>query len=129
MKLILRLAGMLGMVATLGFATTWSGALVDAKCYAAFQGNSRSTLYYVDRDTSWMIGYCAPRVKTQSFELVPVSGASFPLDSHGNAQASGIVRKVGKKRLIVVQVAGVRKGKKDVAVSSVKVVKVLPRPY
>jgi hypothetical protein len=129
MKLIIRLAGMLGLVATLGFATTWSGSLVDAKCYAAMVGNTRSSMSYVDRDTSWEIGYCAPRFKTKSFELVPVSGASFPLDSHGNAQASAIVRKIGKKRLIVVQVAGIRKGKKDVAVSTVKVVRVLPRPY
>jgi hypothetical protein len=128
MKLILRLAGIFGMVATLGFATTWSGSLVDARCYAGFQGSKKSAMHYVDRDTSWVIGYCAPRVRTSSFVVVPVDGGTFPLDSHGNKQASAIVRKVGRRRLILVQVAGVKKGN-NVAVSTVKLARVFPRPY
>jgi hypothetical protein len=52
MKLILRLAGIIGMVATLGFATTWSGSLVDGRCYAGFQGSKKSAMHYVDRNTS-----------------------------------------------------------------------------
>jgi hypothetical protein len=128
MKLILRLTGMLGLVATLGFATSWSGSLVDARCYAGFQGSKTSAMHYVDRNTSWVIGYCAPRVRTSSFVVVPVDGGTFPLDSNGNAQASKIVRKIGRKRLILVQVAGVRK-RNNVTVNTVKLVRAFPRPY
>jgi hypothetical protein len=129
MKSIIRVAGLLTMFATfatLGSATTWYGSLVDARCYAAFRGNVRSSLMYVDRDTAWMIRYCAPRFKTSSFAVVPIDGRTFPLDKQGNAQASGLVRKIGRRRVMMVQVAGVRKGK-DIAVSSVKVTRVLPR--
>jgi hypothetical protein len=73
-----------------------------------------------------MIRYCAPRYKTSSFAVVPIDGGTFPLDKQGNAQASGLVRKVGRRRVMIVQVAGVRKGK-DIAVSTVKVTRVLPR--
>jgi hypothetical protein len=124
MKLIIRLAGLLGLAGTLGFAATWSGVLVDAKCYADMQGNGRSSLYYVDRDTNWIVRYCAPRFKTARFEVVPVDGSSFLLDSNGNSQASALVRKVGKKRLLVVQVAGVKSGR-DIKVNTVKLIRVL----
>jgi hypothetical protein len=126
MKLIIRLAGLLSLAGTLSFATTWSGVLVDARCYASMQGNTRSTLFYVDRDTNWIVRYCAARPKTARFVVVPVDGSSFPLDSNGNAQASSLVRKVGKRRLLVVQVAGVKKGR-DIKVNTVKLTRVLRR--
>jgi hypothetical protein len=125
MNLITRVAGLLTMVGTLGFATTWSGVLVNAKCYADMQGNTRGSLYYVDRDTSWIVRYCAPSPKTNSFEFVlPLNGSAFPLDSQGNAQASAIMRKIGKKRLPVVQVVGVKSGQ-QVKVRAVRLMRVL----
>jgi hypothetical protein len=123
---IIQVAGLLTMLSTLASATTWSGVLVDGKCYAGFRGNTRSSLRFVDRDTAWMIQYCAPTFKTGCFVVVPVDGGTFPLDSHGNAQAWALVRKIGKRRLLVVEVDGVKKGK-DVAVSTIKLTKVLPR--
>jgi hypothetical protein len=129
MKSVIRVAGLLTMFATfatLGSATTWSGVLADAKCYASFRGDTRSSTQFVERDTAWMIRYCAPRYKTGCFVVVPVDGRTFPLDSRGNAEAWALVRKIGRRRVMVVQVAGVKKGK-DVEVSTIKVTKVLPR--
>lgn len=126
MKSIIRAAGLLAMLSTLASAGTWSGVLVDGKCYAGFRGNTRSSLQFVDRDTAWVIRYCAPRLKTGCFAVVPANGGTFPLDSNGNAQAWALVRKTGKRRILVVEVAGIKKGK-DIAVSAIKVMKVLPR--
>jgi hypothetical protein len=126
MKSIIRVAGLLFLFSTLGSAATWSGALVDAKCYAWFRGNTRTTLKFVDRNTAWMISYCAPTLKTGCFELVPEDGSTFPLDSYGNAQAWALVRKFRKRRILVVEVTGVKQGK-DVVVSGVKLMRVVRR--
>jgi hypothetical protein len=126
MKSMILVTGLLTMLSTLGSATTWSGVLVDGKCYAAFKGDTRSSLRYVDRDTAWMIRYCAPRLGTGCFAVVPVDGGTFPLDKNGNAQAWALVRKIGRRRVAVVEVAGIKKGK-DIAVSNIKVKRVLPR--
>jgi hypothetical protein len=126
MKSIVRLAGLLALFSTLGTAETWSGALVDAKCYGWFRGNSRSSLQFVDRNTAWMISYCAPSLKTGCFEVVPEDGGTFPLDSYGNAQAWALVRKIGRRSILVVQVNGEKKGK-DILVSSLTLKRVLRR--
>ena len=51
------------------FAESWSGALVDPKCYEALERNvnPRDTLIYVDRDTNQEIRYCTPKKKTKLF--------------------------------------------------------------
>jgi hypothetical protein len=126
MKSIIRVAGLLVLVATIGCAKTWSGVLVDAKCYAGWRGDTRSSLQYVDRDMSWIIQYCAPRLNTKSFAVVPLDGRTFPLDSQGNAQASALVRKAGKRPLLWVQVVGEKPGR-DVRVNRVRVTRVLRR--
>ena len=58
---------------------------------------------YVDRDRSYEIRYCSP---TKSFAIVPSDGQSFRLDAAGNAKASALVRKIGKKQFIPVTIAG-----------------------
>ena len=126
MKSVARVAGLLILFSTLGHAAKWSGALVDAKCYAWFRGNTRSTLKFVDRNTAWMISFCAPSLKTGCFELVPEDGGTFPLDTYGNAQAWALVRKIGRRRILVVEVTGKKEGK-DVLVSDLRLKRVLRR--
>jgi hypothetical protein len=106
MKLFIWLAGLLGLGATLGFAETWPGALVDAKCYAAFERNTKQTLFYVDRDIGTEIRYCTPSAKTSSFAVVQEDSLALALDAEGNAQAAELVKKVGRKSPILVDVAG-----------------------
>jgi hypothetical protein len=126
MKSIIRVAGLFALLATAGFARTWSGVLVDAKCYAEFKGDTRSSLLYVDRDMSWMIQYCAPSLRTGCFAVVPLDGNTFPLDTQGNAQAWALVRRAGKRPLLWVQVVGEKAGR-DVKVNTVRVTKVFRR--
>jgi hypothetical protein len=107
MALISRLAALLSVASALAFAESWSGSLVDSKCYAAEERNTRENgLTSVDRDRSSEIAYCSPNVKTQSFAIVLNDGASWKLDSSGNAKAAMLVQKTGKKSAYVVNVTG-----------------------
>jgi hypothetical protein len=125
MNLITRVTVLLGLVATVGFAATWTGELVDRRCYVAIEDNiGPDGPYYVDRDISGEIGECAPRVKTHAFEVVQLDEVPIDLDSRGNAQCAALVRKYGKKPLLLVQVVGEKTGH-TIKVRSVTVMRVL----
>jgi hypothetical protein len=106
--LTLRLAALLCLPPALSFAGSWSGALVDSKCYDAEERNVNptDTLTNVDRDGNREIRYCSPSAKTRSFTLVQSDGPSLKLDDAGNARAAELVRKAGKKSLRIVAVTG-----------------------
>jgi hypothetical protein len=91
---------------------SWSGVLVDSKCYEALQRNvnPNDTLTSVDRDTNRDIRYCSPGAKTKHFTLVEPVGASFRLDAAGDTKASLVLRAAGKKAPVYVTVNGERKG-------------------
>lgn len=94
--------------AALSFAGTWSGVLVDAKCWGFSERNvnPRDTLTFVDRDRNLEIGMCTPNAKTKAFAIVPPDGVSFGLDAAGNAKATDLVRNSGNKSLLRVNVVG-----------------------
>jgi hypothetical protein len=104
----IRLAALLSLAPVLGCAGSWSGTLVDAKCYQAEERNVNptDTLFNVDRDGSREIRYCAPKAKTKSFAVVPSDGPSLKLDPAGNAKAAELVRQMGRKSRLVVSVTG-----------------------
>jgi hypothetical protein len=105
----MRFAAVLCLSAAFGFAASWSGALVDSKCYESEQlnVNPSDTLTSVDRDNSREIRFCSPGAKTKYFTVVQRDGLkSFKLDSAENAKAADLVRNTGKKSLIVVDVTG-----------------------
>ncbi len=120
MKRALRIAALLCFSSALGLAATWSGFLVDARCYGARERNVNptDTLTAVDRDQNSELRYCSPSVKTKSFALVQQDGSSFTLDSAGNAKASELVRKAGKTSWLVVSVTGEAK-KHTITVDSI----------
>lgn len=93
-------------------AAEWSGALVDAQCYANMDGNRNpsSTEYDVNRDRSAEIRYCHPGPKTKSFALVDFDGQSYRLDATGNTKAAELVRGLAKKSRVGVKVQADRKG-------------------
>jgi len=104
----MRLAALFCLSVALSFAGSWSGALVDSKCYDAMERNVNptDTLTDVDRDRDLEIRYCSPNARTKLFAVVQQSGQSFKLDSVGNAKAAELVRKTGKKSSFVVAVIG-----------------------
>ena len=113
MALTIRIAALLAFSSAIGFAETWSGELVDSKCYAAEERNVNptDTEIWVDRDRGYEIRYCSPRQKTSAFAVVQPDGRSFPLDAAGNAKAAELVRNTGKKHVTPVTVTGVMIGK------------------
>ena len=119
-----RLAAFLCLLSAPGFAASWSGTLVDSKCYDAEQRNVNptDTLTAVDRDTNAEIRYCAPSVKTKSFAVVESSGLSFRLDPAGNAKAAELVGKTGKRSRFEVAVTG-EMSKDSVKVESISLVR------
>jgi hypothetical protein len=125
MNLITRIAVLLGVVATVGFAATWTGELVRGRCFVAMEDNiGPDGPYYVDRDIAWETRDCAPRSKTHVFEVVQQDEVPIDLDSQGNAQCAALVRKYGTKPLLLVQVVGKKTGP-TVKVNKVTVIRVL----
>jgi hypothetical protein len=119
-----RLAVLFYLAAGLGFAATWSGTLVDAKCFDAEERNVNptDTLTAVDRDTNSELRYCSPGAKTKAFAVVQTDGTKFDLDAAGNAKATELVRASAKKSVIAVVVTGERT-KNTIQVGSIAVVK------
>ncbi|MBV8729081.1 MAG: hypothetical protein JO336_04660 [Acidobacteriia bacterium] len=105
---LLRLAPILVLFCSAGFADSWSGALVNSHCYNSLERNHNphDTLGYVDRDRYSEIQYCSPNTKTKSFELVTDDGQALKFDAAGNAQAAALVQKTGKQALWKVNVTG-----------------------
>ncbi len=104
----MRLAVLLFLACGPGFAGTWSGSLVDSKCFAALERNVNptDTLTAVDRDQNQEIRYCTARSKTMLFAIVDSNGFSFGFDSAGNAKSAEFVRTAGRKSRIAVVVTG-----------------------
>src|SRR5215469_4169572 len=96
------------------FAGSWSGALVDSRCFESEEHNVNpsDTLTNVDRDRNWEIRFCAPRLKSKSFAFVDRDGQSLQLDAEGNRKAVDLVRKTGKKDLFLVVINGEKSGHK-----------------
>ena len=112
MTLATRLAALYCLASVLSFAGSWSGWLVDSKCYAALERNKSptDTLSYVDRNKSDEVRYCRPNTKTKSFAVLDQDGLSLNLDASGNGKAAELVRSAGKKSVREVAVTGEKTG-------------------
>jgi hypothetical protein len=105
---------------------TWSGYLVDAKCYQIEEENVNptDTMMNVDRDRDLEVRMCMPNAKTTTFAVVESSGLSFKLDPAGNAKAAALIPAPGKKNVVTVSVTGqwigeVRRKRDTVAVDTI----------
>ena len=108
MGLTLRVVTLFCLSSALSYAESFTGALVDSKCYEYRERNVNptDTLTYVDRDTRTEIHDCSPNAKTKTFAIVLREGPSYRLDPPGNTQAAQLVRSTGNRSLFVVAVAG-----------------------
>jgi len=118
-------AALLCFSSALSFAESWSGALVDSKCYASEERNvnPKDTLIYVDRDTNQEIRYCSPVAKTKSFAIVQYDGLTLNLDTAGNAKAADLVRKGGKKKARFAVVINGEQSRNTIKVDSISAAK------
>lgn len=92
-------------------AESWTGYLVDAKCYASEERNVNpfAPSFDANHDRAYEIRVCRPKVRTRKFAVVDVNGQSVDLDASGNAKAADFVRQIGEKRLLNVTVTGDRR--------------------
>ena len=125
----LRLGVLLCVAPLLAVAGDWSGALVDANCYANKESNTRpqDTQQNVDRNRDLEIWYCTPTAKTKSYAVVQNDGATLKLDPTGNQKAAALVQQTGKKSLYAVQVKGNQTNTNTVAVNSISLMQTAQR--
>jgi hypothetical protein len=121
MKLTSRFLVLASLASGLCFAGSWSGALVDAECYATAlhnfsQGHPGST------NTKRAVESCFPTEKTTSFSVVQQVGMTLTLDTAGNEMARKLFLKEGKKSPFLVSVVGDRTDD-TVKVSTISVTK------
>lgn len=116
----MKLAVLFCLASGLSFAGTWSGTLVDARCWGFEESNvgQKTTLAYVDRDRNLEVSLCAPGAKTKLFFVIPPDGVSVALDAAGNTQAADLIRSTGSKAPLRVVVNG-EKQKNTIQVSSI----------
>jgi hypothetical protein len=110
------------LAATPAFANTWSGILVDSRCYASEERsvNPNYTYNHAYRDTDEEIRVCSPNAKTKSFSIVVHSGYGFKLDPAGSERAAEIVRQKGTKHRVNVTITG-EMSKDGIEVGSISV--------
>ena len=100
-----RLAFLFTLASVLTFAASWSGALVDSKCYTSAEQNV-SHGHPGSTDTKRAVRSCPPNKNTNSFSIVRQVGMTFNLDDRGNEKAHELVLKEGKKAHFMVNVTG-----------------------
>jgi hypothetical protein len=104
--LAMRLAALACLSSALSFAGSWSGALVDSRCWDSEENNTRGTSIYVDRDGNLELRLCSPNAKTKSFAVALPDGLNLKLDAAGNAKAAQLIQETGKKALVTVVITG-----------------------
>jgi hypothetical protein len=117
---------MFALCASAACAESWTGYLVDSKCYEAEERNVNplDTMTYSDRDRDLEIRLCTPNSKTKTFRVVEKDGQSFKLNPPGRAKAVELVRKIGRKSYFTVIVTGEMSFAQDeVKVDSISVTK------
>ncbi|HTS75222.1 MAG TPA: hypothetical protein VMG40_03405 [Bryobacteraceae bacterium] len=108
----LRAALVLWIAPSLVIAGNWTGALVDAKCYAAEQRNKSptNTDSDVNTDKDAEVHYCRANAKTRDFAVVDFDGFPHALDAAGNGKAAEFVRAHPSKSGYRVEVMGEKSG-------------------
>jgi hypothetical protein len=102
--------------ASLGFAGSWSGVLVDSKCYDRAEMNVNPWEPYHDQEMD--VRMCRPNGKTKAFAVVQGDWRRLKLDAQANAEAAEVVRNAGGKRYLGVVVTG-EMNKGEVKVTSI----------
>jgi hypothetical protein len=113
-----RIFAILLFTSTLGFAQSFSGALVDNVCYAREERNVTLRNPDANHDRDFEIRQCSPNAKTKEYAVVDHDGQSLKLDAAGNAKAAKLVSDLHRKGRLEVNVSG-RKSKETLLVTSI----------
>ena len=87
MTFILRLVFAFLLTSLLGFAESWTGALVDSGCYSGIRANTSHDAGHTGVNLRRVMRACSPKRNTKSFALVEKNGSTFSLDCTGNEAA------------------------------------------
>jgi len=105
----MRLFSLLMLLSSLSFAGTWSGYLVDSRCYTSLQNNVSADTTTVSRDMRFGLQLCGATHKTKRFAIVLNDWTVLKLDTAGNERAAAIVRNHSKgSALYCITVGGTR---------------------
>ena len=115
---VMRFLCFFSVMAGMALAETWSGTLVDARCYQYAKNNHNVSDSPGVRDVAMDLRACAPKEKTHSFAIVLPDSEDVTLDPAGNSQAAQLVRQEAGKKALRVTVNGEMK-KKMIAVNSI----------
>jgi hypothetical protein len=116
---MIRVASLLLLSSFAGFAGTWSGALVDSRCYETVTTNVSYDAGFTGRDMTGELRTCEVSNRTKHFGVVLSDWRTYRLDSRGNAQAGELVRVSHKPSAYFVTVSGALNSRKNtISVSS-----------
>jgi hypothetical protein len=113
-----RMLCLLCVMAGVAQAGTWSGVLVDARCYQSEINNRNGYDSTAVRDVGRDVRACAPRATAKSFAIVQPNGEEIAFDAAGNSEAAQLVREGAGKEALRVTVNGAM-GKRTIEVSSI----------
>lgn len=88
----MRLAALLFCISVVGLANSWSGFLVDSRCWESIQNNVSSDTTTVSRDMDGAVRYCSPRAHTARFTIVLNDWTGLTLDTDGSMEAAELVQ-------------------------------------
>jgi hypothetical protein len=114
MKKIAKLVLALGVFATLGYAESWTGKLIDAACHDRSQQNP------ADPNSKSEIASCEASGSTTSFALQTADGKVYKLDAAGNAKASTALKGNPANKAPSAEISGSMEGQ-TVKVDSISV--------
>jgi hypothetical protein len=124
MKFQLRIACFLCLLSPLGLAESWSGILVDSKCYDSAARNVNPWEPYHDKAMDARL--CRPTDRTKAFAIVQDDWTRLKLDSSANPQAAEVVRSADRKRHYWGVVVTGEKNKDTVKVETISAVRSQP---
>jgi hypothetical protein len=114
----MRFAALLLFLSTAGFAGTWSGFLVDSRCWTSRQNNVTVESTTVARAMNADVRFCSPTHHTKRFAVVLYDWRKLRFDPTGNARAAQVVANAPERSSYDVIVQGLLSDKKTIKVGS-----------
>lgn len=102
----MKLAALVFCMSAAGLAESWSGLLVDGRCWTSSQTNVSEDTTSPNRDMSFDVRACRPTDDTKKFMFVSSDWRGFKLDPAGNARAAQLIGNGQSHRAIHVSIKG-----------------------
>ena len=116
-----RLACIACLWSALGLADSWSGVLVDFRCWDSIENNTKALSTDVDRDRNLEIRLCLPNARTKYFAAVLPDGFTLKLDAAGNLKAAELIRQRVPRAPVFVAITGEANPPKSDTIKAIRV--------